>query len=111
MPTPDDVFANDQGVQVNGDPLMWRLVKARHNRNIGDVINDPTRGEWNTTHNGKAYVGTFDSGDHTTVTAEQLAWTHVFSDGIKRDSGDVLIELMEFAIQWRKANSLPTTAK
>ena len=34
-----------------------------------------------------------------------------FSDGITRDSGDVLIELMEFAIQWRKANGLPTTAK
>ena len=34
-----------------------------------------------------------------------------YGDGITRDSGDVLIELMEFAIQWRKANGLPTTAK
>ena len=47
----------------------------------------------------------------STQTAEQIAWVHTFSDGITRDSGDVLIELMEFAIQWRKANGLPTTAK
>jgi len=29
----------------------------------------------------------------------------------RRRHGDVLIELMEFAIQWRKANNLPTSAK
>jgi hypothetical protein len=34
----------------------------------------------------------------------------VFSDGIERDSGDVLMELMEFAIEWREANDLPTSA-
>jgi hypothetical protein len=41
---------------------------------------------------------------------EQIACTHVFSDGLERDSGDVLMELMEFAIQWRQANHLPTSA-
>jgi hypothetical protein len=41
---------------------------------------------------------------------EQIAWTHVFSDGIERDSGDVLLELMEFAIQWRESNDLPSSA-
>ena len=41
---------------------------------------------------------------------EQIAWRHTFSDGVERDSGDVLLELMEFAIQWRAANDLPTSA-
>jgi hypothetical protein len=34
----------------------------------------------------------------------------VFSDGLERDAGDVLMELMEFAIQWRQANGLPASA-
>ena len=33
-----------------------------------------------------------------------------FSDGIVRDSGDALLEFMEFAIQWRTANRLATSA-
>lgn len=44
------------------------------------------------------------------TTAEQIAWTHEFSDGIVDDSGDALLEFMEFAIQWRTANGLPTSA-
>ncbi len=44
------------------------------------------------------------------TTAEQIAWTDEFSDGIVRDSGDALLEFMEFAIQWRTANGLPTSA-
>lgn len=31
-------------------------------------------------------------------------WEHVFSDGRTRDAVEVLTELMEFAIQWRKAD-------
>jgi len=42
--------------------------------------------------------------------SEQISWRRVFSDGIERDSGDVLLELMEFAIQLRTADNLPTTA-
>ncbi|MDH6245189.1 hypothetical protein [Mycobacterium sp. OTB74] len=99
------------GVTANGVPEPWRLVLARHPRNIGDIVNDPNRGAWNSTHNGQTYQGTYDAFEQQVTTAEQLAWVHKFSDGITRDSGDVLIELMEFAIQWRKANNLPTSAK
>lgn len=110
-PSPQGVVNAVAGVENNGDPDMYRLSKLRHNRNIGDIVNDPTRQEWNSTHNGKTYVGSFDAFEQIVGASEQLSWTHVFSDGVKRDSGDVLIELMEFAIQWRKANSLPSTAK
>jgi hypothetical protein len=71
----------------------------------------PEPGAWNSTHNGQSYQGTYDAFEQQVTTAEQIAWVHTFSDGIVRDSGDVLIELMEFAIQWRKANNLPTSAK
>lgn len=104
------IQADVSGVQPDGTPEPWRLVAARHPRNIGDIVNDPTRGAWNSTHNGQSYPGTFDAFEQQVATAEQLSWTHKFSDGIVRDSGDVLIELMEFAIEWRKANNLPTTA-
>lgn len=110
-PTPQGVINQQAGVEANGDPDMYRLSKLRHNREIGDIVNDPTRGVWNSTHNGKTYVGSFDAFEQVVGASEQLSWTHVFSDGIKRDSGDVLIELMEFAIQWRAANGHPSTAK
>jgi hypothetical protein len=99
------------GVTTDGAPEAWRQVLARHPRNIGDIVDDPNRGPWNSTHNGQTYQGTFDAFEQQATTAEQIAWVHTFSDGITRDSGDVLIELMEFAIQWRKANNLPTSAK
>lgn len=102
---------NVSGVQSNGDPEMWRLVKARQERKIGDVVNDPTRGPWYSEHNGKRYVGTFDAFEQIVVTAEQLGWVHTFSDGIKRDPGDILIEVMEFVIAQRKAAGVPTSAK
>ena len=92
-------------------PSRGASVLARHPRNIGDIVDDPDRGPWNSIHNGQPVQGTFDAFEQQVTAAEQLAWVHTFSDGITRDSGDVLIELMEFAIQWRKANGLPTTAK
>jgi hypothetical protein len=110
-PTPQGVINQQAGVEANGDPDMYRLVKGRQPRNIGDIVNDPTRQAWFSTHNGKQYVGTFDAYEAGVLAAEQLTGVHTYSDGIKRDHGDVIIELMEFAIQWRKANNLPTTAK
>lgn len=111
MSTADDLQSGIAGVTANGQPEPWRVVFARHLRNIGDIVNDPNRGAWNSQHNGHSYQGTFDAFEQMVTVAEQISWTHKFSDGIVRDSGDVLIELMEFAIQWRKANSLPTSAK
>jgi hypothetical protein len=108
---PESLQADISGVAINGAPEAWRQVLARHPRNIGDIVDDPTRGPWHSTHNGQPYQGTYDAFEQQVTAAEQIAWVHTFSDGITRDSGDVLIELMEFAIQWRKANGLPTTAK
>lgn len=59
---------------------------------------------------GSQHAGHTDAYEQIVPINEQIAWTHVFSDGIERDSGDVLLELMEFAIQWRQANDLPTSA-
>ena len=112
MADPNSILADVSGVEPStGAPQGWRRVLARHNRNIGDIVNDPTRAAWNSTHNGIHYQGTYDAFEQGVTTAEQIAWVHTFSDDIVRDSGDVLIELMEFAIQWRKANGLPTSSK
>ncbi|MGH3555303.1 MAG: hypothetical protein ACRDT5_22495, partial [Mycobacterium sp.] len=55
--------ADISGVDTNGMPEPWRLVLARHPRNIGDIVDDPNRGPWNSTHNGKSYQGTYDAFD------------------------------------------------
>lgn len=111
MTTPDTLQNDISGVGINGTPEPWRLVAARHERAIGEIVHDAKRGPWNSTHNGVEFQGTFDAFEQQVAVAEQIAWVHTFSDGVTRDSGDVLIELMEFAIQWRKANKLPTSAK
>lgn len=111
VPDPTSLQADISGVAIEGAPEPWRQVLARHPRNIGDIVDDPVRGPWNSVHNGQPFPGTYDAFEQQVTVAEQVAWVHTFSDGITRDSGDVLIELMEFAIQWRKANGLPTSAK
>ncbi|AGM13568.1 hypothetical protein SEA_ADNAMA_37 [Mycobacterium phage Adnama] len=98
MSSPDELKAIDLGVELNGDPQPWRFVKVRHNREIGDIVTDPARGEWNSDHNGKHYEGTTAQAEHIVGIAEQIAWTHIFSDGVKRDAGDVLIALGEFLV-------------
>ena len=53
MADPNSILADVSGVEPsNGAPQGWRRVLARHNRNIGDIVNDPTRSAWNSTHNG-----------------------------------------------------------
>lgn len=117
MASPESVEANERGLFGPGNshagwPMPWRFVFSRFRRNIGDIVNDPTRGPWKRQQpDGSIHDGHTDMGEHLVTIGEQIAWTHAFSDGVVRDCGDVLIELMEFAIQWRKANNLPTTAK
>ena len=100
MADPNSLQADISGVDSgNGAPQPWRRVLARHNRNIGDIVNDPARQEWDSKHNNIAYPGTFDAFEQIVVTAEQLAWKHKFSNGKTYDSGDVLIALGEFLVK------------
>jgi hypothetical protein len=114
--SPDTVEAHERGVFPSGEeragwPQPWRFVFSRHNRNFGDIVNDPNRGPWSRRQpDGTEFPGHTDMAEQMVTTAEQLAWTHVFSDGVERDPGDILLDLMEFAIQWRKANQLPPSA-
>lgn len=112
MADANSIQSDVSGVTPGTDqPEVWRKVFARHPRNIGDIVSDASRGPWKSHHAGNTYSGTFDAFEQVAVTAEQIAFRHTFSDGIERDPGDIFIELMEFAIQWRKANGLPTSAK
>jgi hypothetical protein len=99
------------GIADNGTPFTWRFAFSRHPRDFQQVINDPERGPWQRTlPDGQVQAGHTDAYEQIVPINEQIAWRHVFSDGIERDSGDVLLELMEFAIQWRTENGLPTSA-
>jgi len=92
--------ADTSGVNpANGAPEPWRRVLARHERKIGDIVNDPTRGPWMSNHVGVAYPGTYDAFEQQVASAEQLAWRHTFSNGKVYDPGDILIGLGEFLIK------------
>lgn len=107
----DDVYKAAQGVDTNEWPYPWRFAYSRHPRDFGDVVNDPNRGAWNRTQpDGSTHDGHTDAYEQIVPINEQIAWTHEFSDGIVRDSGDVLLELMEFVIEQRARNKLPSTA-
>ncbi len=98
------------GVRADGSPLEYRVAHSRYPRDFNQIINDRDRGPWHRTYDGTELAGHTDAYEQIVPINEQIAWTHVFSDGINRDSGDVLLEVMEFVIQWRKANNLPTSA-
>jgi hypothetical protein len=98
-------------VEGNGLPESWRWAYSRWPRDFNQVVNDQAREKWNRTMpDGTVHPGHTDAYEQIVPINEQIAWTHEFSDHIVRDSGDVLMELMEFAIQWRQANGLPTSA-
>lgn len=99
MSDANTIHADVSGTAADGDPMPWRRVLARHPRSVGDIVNDPARGPWNSTHNGQNHDGTFDAFEQIVTVAEQIAWTHTFSDGITRDAGDVLIGLGEFLVK------------
>ena len=99
------------GVAGNGWPFEWRFAYSRHPRDFNQIVKDPKRGPWSRKlPDGTEVAGHTDAYEQIVPINEQIAWTHVFSDGLERDSGDALLELMEFAIQWRGANDLPTSA-
>ena len=111
MAEAQDIQNAAAGVDAHGWPLKWRYAYSRYPRAFNQIVNDSNRGPWHHTQpDGVEQAGHTDAYEQIVPINEQLAWTHEFSDGIKRDSGDVLLELMELAIQWRRASSAPTSA-
>jgi hypothetical protein len=89
---------------------MWRASALRHDNGPDAIVGDPTKQAWNSTHNGVTYGASFDAFEQIVATADQIAWTHKFSDGIVRDPRFILHELMEDLIARRKAGTAPPTA-
>lgn len=100
MADPNSIQSNVSGVDpVNGQPEVWRKVFARHERDIGDIVNDNSRGPWKSVHAGNTYSGTFDAFEQIVTIAEQTSWRHTFSNGKVYDAGDVLIALGELLVK------------
>jgi hypothetical protein len=75
------------GVDENGWPWKWRWAFSRHARGFGDIVNDPERGPWKRVQpDGQKVDGHTDAFEQIVPINEQIAWRHVFSDGIERDS-------------------------
>jgi len=99
------------GVDTAGWPLPWRFAYSRSPRDFNQIVNDPDRQPWRRRQpDGTEVLGHTDAYEQIVTIDEQVAWTHTFSDGITRDMADVLLELMEFAIAWRKANNLSSSS-
>lgn len=100
MADANSIQSDVSGVTPGTDqPEVWRKVFARHPRNIGDIVNDPSRGPWKSHHAGNTYSGTFDAFEQVAVTAEQISWRHTYSNGKTYDHGDIMIGLGEFLIK------------
>lgn len=99
------------GVDPAGWPLQWRYAFSRSSRAFNEIVADPERGPWQRVQpDGTKVAGHTDAFEQIVPISEQIAWRHTFSDGLTRDLADVMLELMEFAIQWRRENSSPTSA-
>ncbi len=110
MADANSVADNIGGIQANGDPEMWRASALRHPNGPDAIVGDPTKQAWDSTHNGVTYGCSFDAFEQTVATADQIAWTWTFSDGIVRDQRFVMHELMEDLIARRTAAGQPTTS-
>jgi predicted chitinase len=109
---PTGVVGNaSAGVDTAGWPLPWRFAFSRSPRDFNQIVDDPDRQPWRRRQpDGTEVPGHTDAFEQIVTIDEQIAWTHTFSDGITRDTGDVLLELMEFAIAWRRANNQSPSA-
>ncbi|OIN79782.1 hypothetical protein [Mycobacterium malmoense] len=116
MSDANSIQADVSGVDTNGDPVrggngsLYRIICSRFDQGPDAIVGNPDKQEWSSVHNGVEYAGHFDAFEQIVPIGDQISWKHEFSDGIVRDPRFILHELMEFAIQWRKANGLPTTA-
>ncbi|MDG4669064.1 GH25 family lysozyme [Mycobacterium sp. 236(2023)] len=99
------------GVDPEGWPLEWRYAHSRSARDFNEIVADPDRGPWQRLQpDGTRVAGHTDAFEQIVPISEQIAWRHTFSDGLTRDLADVLFELMEFAIQWRREKGSPASA-
>lgn len=104
------VFPPSDEAKRGGWPQPWRFVYSRFPRPFNAIVKDPARGPWGRVQPDKTWQnGHTDSDEQTVTIGEQIAWRNTFSDGITRDHGDVMIELMEDLIARRKAAGQSTS--
>ena len=104
------VFPPSDEQKRGGWPQPWRFVYSRFARPFNSIVKDPARGPWGRVQPDKTWQnGHTDSDEQTVTIGEQIAWRNEFSDGIDRDHGDVMIELMEDLIARRKAAGQSTS--
>ncbi|WP_408632182.1 glycoside hydrolase family 25 protein [Mycobacterium dioxanotrophicus] len=104
------VFPPSDPAKRSGWPQPWRFVFSRFARPFNSIVKDPARGPWGRVQpDGSWQNGHTDSDEQTVTIGEQIAWRNEFSDGIVRDHGDVMIELMEDLIARRKAAGQSTS--
>lgn len=105
MADANSVDANERGIAFNtpglrnGDALAWRIAPLRAERTIGQYTSNPATQSWESTHNGVHVNGSSDGWEQVKTIAEQISWTHTFSNGKRYDAGDILIGLGEFLIK------------
>lgn len=117
MSAADELEAQTRGLfppsdpeKRGGWPQPWRFVFSRFPRPFNAIVKDPARGQWwRKQPDGTDQPGHTDSDEQTVAIGEQIAWRNEFSDGIVRDHGDVMIELMEDLIARRKAAGQSTS--
>lgn len=104
------VFPPSDPQKRGGWPQTWRFVYSRFGRPFNSIVKDAARGPWGRVQpDGSWQNGHTDSDEQTVTIGEQIAWRNKFSDGITRDHGDVMIELMEDLIARRKAAGQSTS--
>jgi hypothetical protein len=96
MPADIDVFLGENGLQADGSPRPWALVKVRARTVFGNLAKKKPF----VRRLGMVDVATTPSQyDHDIGTAEVTAWRYVASDGVVYDHKDALLVLLEDLIE------------
>lgn len=98
MPADVDVFQGENGLLPDGSPRPWAWVRGRARKVFGDVVK---KKPFSRDVNGRPIAATVSSYDHAILTAEQVGWRYVASDGQVYDLGDFMLLLIEDLIDRR----------
>jgi hypothetical protein len=106
MAADQDVLNGLNGLQADGTPRPWAWVRGRARTVLTDLMGANRKPFCRTLANGTQVAATPSQLDHDVLTAEQVGWRYIDSNGTVWDFKDFMIVLIEKVVAETDAATL-----